>query len=292
MGEIKTDVNTDNKIQKLLETNYNATIGIDNIPIRNNDILQAKIDNSINISQSTSENSSTSTVDVSNIDFSRISSNANDAISGNFIKEENIHKEYWQGELTFIKRDDGSIQILKDGVVMGYTDAKGLNSESSSKIDEVHTSRLDSYDQRDTVNTSSENSNLTDRGYPSSTEGTSTNSSSESSNLTDRGYSSSTEGTSTPSSNFSNKSSNYTIKTENANTLLRNRLDIPFEDLGRGTTNSNVTSPFSKFAYNNQTGNYDLLRTDGSVYASYTIDVMQEICGKSVNGAVLGPSTK
>ena len=287
MGEIRTDINTDNKMQKLLETNHNTTASIDaihknrldsydqrdtignfteTIKTENSnttidkihaDRLEAydKRDTTVsntNISQSANENSSTNTVDVSNIDFSRISSNASDAISGDFIKEENIHKEYWQGELTFIKRDDGSIQILKDGVVMGYTDAKGLNSESSSKIDEIHTSRLDSYDQRDTISNKAETTQST----------TSTN----------------------PSIHATDKN--------DANTLLRNRLDIPFEDLGRGTTNSNVTLPFSKFAYNNQTGNYDLLRTDGSVYASYTIDVMQEICGKAVNGAVLGPSTK
>jgi len=61
------------------------------------------------------------------IDFSRITTNANDAINGNFLDEDRILTQYWNGNLTYKRREDGSIQIIKDGVVMGYTDERGIN---------------------------------------------------------------------------------------------------------------------------------------------------------------------
>lgn len=67
------------------------------------------------------------TIDSSQLDFSKISSTAGDTASGDFIQEGNVHKEYWEGELQLVPREDGTIQIVKDGTVMGYTTEEGVN---------------------------------------------------------------------------------------------------------------------------------------------------------------------
>lgn len=76
-------------------------------------------------------------IDANDIDFSKISTNANDAANGNFIDESNIHKDYWGdstgGKLEAEIRDDGTVLIKEDGVAMGYTTKEALGIENASQ---------------------------------------------------------------------------------------------------------------------------------------------------------------
>lgn len=77
-------------------------------------------------------------IDKSDIDFSQIATNANDASNGNFLAEDKIKKDYWgdttDGKLEYQIRDDGTVLITEDGVPMGYTtqEALGLSNNSST----------------------------------------------------------------------------------------------------------------------------------------------------------------
>lgn len=88
--------------------------------------LQQELDERLNELSSVSELGG-GTIDSSQLDFSKISSTAGDAASGDFIQEGNVHKEYWEGELQLVPREDGTIQIVKDGTVMGYTTEEGVD---------------------------------------------------------------------------------------------------------------------------------------------------------------------
>lgn len=82
------------------------------------------------------------------IDYSKISTSAAGALSGNFVDSSKIRKStFEEGELEFITRPDGSVQIVKDGTVLGYTTQDGIgNSQSTTSVntgtgtEEVHTS--------------------------------------------------------------------------------------------------------------------------------------------------------
>ena len=70
-------------------------------------------------------------VNVGNLDFKRISNNANSASNDDFLNESIIQKEYWgdeNGEVDFVLRDDGTYTIEQDGVVMGFTDEQGYQN--------------------------------------------------------------------------------------------------------------------------------------------------------------------
>lgn len=71
-------------------------------------------------------------VDTNNLTFAdRISSNAYDASTEDFIPEGNVFNEYWadeKGQLQFTKREDGTYLVTKNGIPMGYTDQKGFDS--------------------------------------------------------------------------------------------------------------------------------------------------------------------
>ena len=131
MGGIKSDVNQYDFFNDL-NTNSNSNVSTNGaINISGNKLDAIEFEESTNKNLNSTNSSfelSSNQVNEPTINFSRISTNVNDALNGNFIKEESIHKEFWEGDLTFVKRDDGSIQILKDGVVMGYTDELGLNN--------------------------------------------------------------------------------------------------------------------------------------------------------------------
>ena len=88
--------------------------------------LQSKLDESLSALELASKIGD-GNINASQLDFSKISSNAGDAASGDFIQEGNVHKEYWEGELQLVPREDGTIQIVKDGTVMGYTTEEGVS---------------------------------------------------------------------------------------------------------------------------------------------------------------------
>ncbi len=56
------------------------------------------------------------------LDFSKIATNANDALNGNFIEESKIKKDYWNlNELTFKENEKGCITIYKGDTILGFT---------------------------------------------------------------------------------------------------------------------------------------------------------------------------
>ena len=168
------------------------------------------------------------------IDFSRISTNANDALNGSFINENSIHKEYWEGDLNFVRRDDGSIQIVKDGVVMGYTDELGINKI----VDDVN--ETDSYLNRSNNSVSATGS--------SGTTGNSSTPSTGSASTTGNSSAPSTGSTST-TGNSSKPSTGSSATTGNSSTSISGSATG-----STSTPNNNTTttaSSTSNFAYSN-----------------------------------------
>ncbi len=63
------------------------------------------------------------------VDYSKISSTASGALAGDFIDSSKIRKSAFEdGELEFITRPDGSVQIVKNGSVLGYTTQDGIGN--------------------------------------------------------------------------------------------------------------------------------------------------------------------
>lgn len=85
--------------------------------------------NEINTNSTSESYSNSGSIDPNTIDYSRISTNAEDALKGDFINESNVKTEYFKdgGNITYQVRDDGSVLISKDGVAMGYTDKENLD---------------------------------------------------------------------------------------------------------------------------------------------------------------------
>ena len=88
--------------------------------------LQSKLDESLATLKLASKIGD-GNVTSSQLDFSKISATAGSAALGSFIAEDKVHKEYWEGELQLVPREDGTIQIVKDGTVMGYTTEEGVD---------------------------------------------------------------------------------------------------------------------------------------------------------------------
>jgi len=82
------------------------------------------------------------------VDYSKISTSAAGALSGDFIDSSKIQRSTFEdGELEFITRPDGSVQIVKNGSVLGYTTQEGIgNTQSTTSViaetEELHDSVL------------------------------------------------------------------------------------------------------------------------------------------------------
>ncbi len=221
--------------------------------------LQQELDAKINELNSVSELGN-GTIDSSQLDFSKISSTAGDAASGDFIQEGNVHKEYWEGELQLVPREDGTIQIVKDGQVMGYTTEEGINIP----VEEG-------------VNIPPEETNTQGIHTPSS------------------------EGeTAAPSIPFPSEGDGTTIgkpgviidpDTGRYNTdignLSSNHETIPFPQNaelvrpGLATNFDNNAGAFESLVYNSDTNQYDLIKNNGEVYASFPLEDMDKYYFKS-----------
>jgi len=141
-----------------------------------------------------------------------ISSSVSGVKSGNFIDAGSLYRNSFEDpNLKFVKREDGVVDIIRkddvtgEDVIIGRTTEENIvtvepevSSEETNLTDKGYPSSTEGSNE-----TSSGGSNLTDKGYPSSTEG-SNGTSSGGSNLTDRGYPSSTEGSNETSSGGSN----------------------------------------------------------------------------------------
>lgn len=75
------------------------------------------------------------------LDFSRIAATAENAKTDKFVKVKN--PEYWgdTGDLTYKIRDDGTVAISEDGVILGFTDLQGIRIKEadSSKEEQIIT---------------------------------------------------------------------------------------------------------------------------------------------------------
>lgn len=78
-----------------------------------------------------------SVIDKSSIDFTRIATSTSNVQNGKFITIKNT--KYWgdNGDLTYKIRDDGTVAIMENGIVLGYTDLKGINQTTQGNNIEV-----------------------------------------------------------------------------------------------------------------------------------------------------------
>lgn len=78
------------------------------------------------------------------VDYSKISSTASGALAGDFIDSSKIRKSAFEdGELEFFTRPDGSVQIVKNGTVLGYTTKDGIgNAQTTTSPSTDATSNL------------------------------------------------------------------------------------------------------------------------------------------------------
>lgn len=89
---------------------------INNAPIENYDLDEQSLTKEGKLNKET-------------IDFSRIATSSANAKNGKFITVKNT--KYWgdTGELTYKMRDDGTIAIMEDGIILGFTDFRGIKEE-------------------------------------------------------------------------------------------------------------------------------------------------------------------
>lgn len=84
------------------------------------------------------------------LDFSRIAVTAGNVKEGNFVNVKN--PEYWgdNADLTYKIREDGTVAISEDGVILGFTDLQGI------RIKEADASKEEQIVREETSKTSSE----------------------------------------------------------------------------------------------------------------------------------------
>ncbi len=88
---------------------------------------KAKIE--ANLASSIEQLQSLGAINSQGLDYTKIANTASNANQGNFISEDKILKQYFEdGELEYITREDGSLQIVKNGTTMGFTTADGIVS--------------------------------------------------------------------------------------------------------------------------------------------------------------------
>jgi len=102
--------------------------------------MKAKVE--ANLAEAVAKLGETGELGVTGVDYSKISTSATGALSGDFIDSSKIRKSTFEdGELEFITRPDGSVQIVKNGTVLGYTTQEGIgNTQSSVATEKVQAS--------------------------------------------------------------------------------------------------------------------------------------------------------
>jgi len=96
-----------------------------------------------NLAEAIAQLGSSETSGGTGIDYNKISTSASGALAGDFIDGSKIRKSTFEdGELEFITRPDGSVQIVKNGTVLGYTTQDGIGGAqtSSGTTEQVHAS--------------------------------------------------------------------------------------------------------------------------------------------------------
>ncbi len=116
------------KINEITSTIGNSLNNIANSAIENYDLDEPEL-------------SKEGVLNRDDLDFSRIGSTAGNVKDGNFINVKN--PEYWgdTGDLTYKIRDDGTVAISEDGVILGFTDLQGIRIKEadSSKEEQIIT---------------------------------------------------------------------------------------------------------------------------------------------------------
>lgn len=131
MGDIKTNIDVPININSFLTVNSQGNNQDDSLP--NTTVAQA-VDN-LDLSLETNEVTNFPNEGIitrENIDFSRISTTADNAKNGSFLERNKINENYWgdNGELSYKIRDDGVVMLYENGVLLGFTDKIGKNMET------------------------------------------------------------------------------------------------------------------------------------------------------------------
>ena len=131
MEDIKTNIDVPININSFSTVNSQGNNGDATLP--NTTIAQA-VDN-LDLSLETNEVTNFPNEGIitrENIDFSRISTTADNAKNGNFLDRNKINENYWgdNGELSYKIRDDGVVMLYENGALLGFTDKIGKNMET------------------------------------------------------------------------------------------------------------------------------------------------------------------
>lgn len=142
---------------KSITTNTNSStdnlgsISINNTPTTINNSINATNNAPLEEYDLSEPMSKEGVLDRNNLDFSRIATTAGNAKDGNFVNVKS--PEYWgdNAPLTYKVRDDGTVAISEDGVILGFTDLEGI------RIKEADSSKEEQIITEDTSSTTSEN---------------------------------------------------------------------------------------------------------------------------------------
>lgn len=123
MGDIKTNIDVPININSFSTVNSAGNNEESTLP--NTTVAQA-VDH-LDLSLETSEVTNFPNEGIitrENIDFSRISTTAENAKNNNFLDRNKINENYWgdNGELSYKIRDDGIVMLYENGILLGFTD--------------------------------------------------------------------------------------------------------------------------------------------------------------------------
>lgn len=119
-----SNINNDIRIKEITNTIVNSLSLVSNIPVENYDLDENEL-------------SKEGILNKDSIDFSRIATSASNVKNGNFVVIKNT--KYWgdTGNLTYKIRDDGTVAIMEDSVILGFTDLNGINQSAPANNVEV-----------------------------------------------------------------------------------------------------------------------------------------------------------
>lgn len=143
MESIKTNINFNNN---KINYNNNSTLKTTSTSSNNKVTDVLELDTNVKLNNS-------GKLDYNQIDFSKISSGRDDALNGNFFSEDSLLTEYWKGDLTYSKDNNGIVAIYKGDTLMGFTQEKYLknnnrvSNKDNTKVEEVKVDKDDAYNK-------------------------------------------------------------------------------------------------------------------------------------------------
>ncbi len=104
------------------------------------------------------------------VNLDKISASAQGALNGDFIDSSKLKKSMFEdGELEFKVREDGSVQIVKNGTVLGYTTQDGITNGSVSTQTEASVTQTAPTEQTPSANPVTEASTAASIGIATAT---------------------------------------------------------------------------------------------------------------------------